>query len=75
MEEVYYTRNIETGLVKGDVCMGEITVEEKLNLLAGQMYMAAGIGTWGFGEEGELFYSTSANQDEFLAFLKWELPV
>lgn len=50
--------------------MGEITVEEKLNLLAGQMYMAAGIGTWGFGEKGELFYSTSANQDEFLAFFK-----
>lgn len=69
--------------------MGEIAVEEKLNLLAGQMYMAAGIGTWGFGEKGELFYSTSANQDEFLAFFKmggcfsfarekekgWQVPV
>ncbi|MDC7286616.1 AraC family transcriptional regulator [Blautia schinkii] len=50
--------------------MGEITVEEKLNLLAGQMYTAVGAGTWGFGEEGELFYSTAANQDEFLNFFK-----
>ena len=50
--------------------MGEITVEEKLNLLAGQMYTAVGAGTWGFGQEGELFYSTAANQDEFLNFFK-----
>lgn len=50
--------------------MGEIAVEEKLNLLAGQMHAAAGIGMWAFGQEGELFYSTCANQEEFLAFFK-----
>lgn len=69
--------------------MGEITVEEKLNLLAGQLYAAIGVGTWAFGEDGQLFYSTSSNQEEFLAFFKmsgcfsfarekedgWKIPV
>lgn len=69
--------------------MGEITVEEKLNLLAGQLHAAIGVGTWAFGEDGQLFYSTSSNQEEFLAFFKmsgcfsfarekedgWKIPV
>lgn len=50
--------------------MAEISVEEKLNIFAGQMYAAAGIGMWCFSKKRRLFYSTSRNQQEFLAFLE-----
>ena len=50
--------------------MGEVAVEEKLRIFAGQIYAAAGIGMWCFSRKRSLFYSTSSNQQEFLAFLE-----
>lgn len=50
--------------------MGEIVVEEKLNLLAGQVYASAGIGMWCFSPDGKLYYSTCPHQKEFGMFLK-----
>lgn len=50
--------------------MGEVAVEDKLRIFAGQMYAAAGIGMWCFSRERRLFYSTSSNQQEYLAFLE-----
>lgn len=50
--------------------MGEVAVEEKIRIFAGQIYAAAGIGMWCFSRNRRLFYSTSGNQQEFLAFLE-----
>lgn len=50
--------------------MGEVAVEEKIRIFAGQVYAAAGIGMWCFSRRRSLFYSTSRNQQEFLAFLE-----
>lgn len=50
--------------------MGEVAVEEKIRIFAGQLYAASGIGMWCFSKERRLFYSTSSNQQEFLAFLE-----
>lgn len=50
--------------------MGEVAVEEKIRIFAGQVYAAAGIGMWCFSKERRLFYSTSSNQQELLAFLE-----
>lgn len=50
--------------------MGEVAVEEKLRILAGQLYAAAGIGMWCFSRSRHLFYSTSHNQEKLQAFLE-----
>lgn len=50
--------------------MGEVAVEERIRIFAGQVYAAAGIGMWCFSKKRRLFYSTSCNQQEFLAFLE-----
>lgn len=50
--------------------MGEVAVEEKVRIFAGQVYAAAGIGMWCFSRNRRLFYSTSRNQSELLAFLE-----
>ena len=50
--------------------MGEILIEEKLRLLAGQVYAWAGIGMWCFSTDGELYYSTCPHQKEFRMFLE-----
>lgn len=50
--------------------MGEVAVEEKVRIFAGQIYAAAGIGMWCFSRKRTLFYSTSRSQQEFLAFLE-----
>lgn len=52
------------------VTMGEVAVEEKVRIFAGQVYAAAGIGMWCFSRNRRLFYSTSRNQSELLAFLE-----
>lgn len=49
--------------------MGEVAVEEKVRIFAGQLYAAAGIGMWCFSKKRRLFYSTSSHQEEYLAFL------
>ena len=38
--------------------------------LSAQLYAGARLGMWAFGREQELFYSTSPNSQELLAFLK-----
>lgn len=50
--------------------MGEVAVEERIRIFAGQLYAAAGIGMWCFSGQRRLFYSTSGNQEEYLAFLE-----
>lgn len=50
--------------------MGEVAVEEKIRIFAGQVYAAAGVGMWCFSKKRSLFYSTCRNQQEFLAFLE-----
>lgn len=50
--------------------MGEVAVDEKVRIFAGQIYAAAGIGMWCFSRKRRLFYSTSRNQQELLAFLE-----
>lgn len=48
----------------------EYPVEQKIRIMAGQLYAAAEIGMWCFGEEQHLYYSTCPNEKEFLSFLK-----
>jgi YesN/AraC family two-component response regulator len=48
----------------------EYPVEHRIRIMAGQIYAAAKIGMWCFGENQHLYYSTCPNEKEFLSFLK-----
>lgn len=48
----------------------EYPVEIRIRILASQLYAASDLGMWCFVEEGELFFSTCVQENEFLAFLK-----
>lgn len=50
--------------------MDQIPVEVRLKLLAGEVYSAAEIGMWCFGEQKELFYSTCPYEKELLGILR-----
>ncbi len=52
--------------------MGDVPYQERLRLFAGEASAAAGIGTWCFGDERQLFYSTCPNEKEFQMLLNLE---
>ena len=52
--------------------MGNVPYQERLRLFAGEVSAAAGIGTWCFGNERQLFYSTCPNEKEFQMLLGLE---
>lgn len=48
----------------------EYPVEYRIRIMAGQIYAAARLGMWCFGENQNLYYSTCPNEKEFLSLLK-----
>ena len=48
----------------------EKTIEERLATLANYLYIGGEISLWGFGEDGELYYSTCPYEKDMLLFFK-----
>ena len=52
--------------------MGYVPYQERLRIFAGEVAAAAGIGTWCFGNDRQLYYSTCPNEKEFQMLLSLE---